>query len=307
MLLKRGKAVSLRAVSAAAALLCASGVALLSGSALAESDVVAAVQAQSSDPFSALVGKRRPRQAERASRGEVERYVLAGDDRAFLFEDRTSEARVKFLCTQEDPRIACLIDSDGPAPEIYVLTPTRGPRGDVIYKNRSGDSLLRIASYGGATVFWPGENIGLAASKSFGDDSSLTLPYAEFETATRRAQGATAILSALTGAPIVFDIGPAPDTEGQRSSVLADSVIVTAKAVKNVADDSTGARIIASRINKVAFIQAAAPSVLLNETVLEIRYTPELDLRGRPSSTLKLRDFWRRAFNSRENCTQLEN
>ena len=285
MLIKRRKSLSARAASAAASLLCAPVAILAIGSATAHaSDVVAAVQAQSSDPFSALVGKRRPRQAERAMRGEVERYVLAGDDRAFLFEDRTSEARVMFLCAQEDPRIACLIDSAGPAPEIYVLTPTRGPRGDVIYKNRKGDSLLRIASYGGATVFWPGESIGLAASKSFGDDSSLTLPFADFEAATRRAQGATAILSAITGAPIVFDIGPAPNAEGQRSSVLADSVIVTAKAVKNVADDPTGARIIASRIKKVDFIPADAPSVLLNETVLEIRYTPELDLGGRPSS-----------------------
>lgn len=252
--------------------------------AVAQEDPLTATVQSRPDPFSALVGKKRERRAERAARGKVERYVIASDDRAFLFEDQSSEARVKFLCAQADPRIGCTIDPQGPSPEIYVLVPTRGPRGDIIYKNAQGDALLRIASYGGATVFWPGEVEGLAASKSFGDDRSLTLPIVGYDAALRRAQGATAILSAATGAPIIFDIGAAPVGEGANAAVLADAVVVAAKAIKGVADDPTGARIIASRIKKAVFIADSAPGVLLNQTVLEIRYTPILDLKGRPSS-----------------------
>ncbi len=237
-----------------------------------------------SDPFSALVGKKRERRDERAARGKVERYVLASDDRAFLFEDQSSEARVKFLCAQADPRIACTIDPQGPSPEIYVLAPTRGPRGDIIYKNAQGDALLRIASYGGATVFWPGESAGLAASKSFGDDRALRLPFVSYETALRRAQGATAILSAATGAPIIFDVGAPPAVEGVNAAVLSDAVVVTAKAISGVADDPTGARIIAARIKKTVFIADTTPGIQLNESALEIRYAPILDIKGRPSS-----------------------
>ena len=268
------------------AIICAAviGICVIAGPPAAAQQRSAAMGLSQSDPFSALVGKRGERRKERAARGKVERYVLASDDRAFLFEDQSSEARVKFLCAQADPRIGCVIDPDGPSPEIYILEPTRGPRGDIIYKNAQGDALLRIASYGGATVFWPGESQGLAASKSFGDDQSLILPFAGYDAALRRAQGATAILSAATGAPIIFDIGAAPVSEGANAAVLADAVIVAAKAIKGVADDPTGARIIASRIKKAVFIADSMPGVLLNETVLEIRYAPLLDIKGRPSS-----------------------
>ena len=273
----------LKIAAVSGAFFCA-GFLLFTQPAYAQAQSPLALAQSQSDPFSALVGKRTKRTTERSARGKVERYVLAGDERAFLFEDRSSEARVRFLCAPADPRVGCVIDPQGPSPEIYVLTPTRGPRGDIIYKNSQGDALLRIASYGGATVFWPGENQGLAASKSFGDDPALVLEFEERETAIRRAQGAAAILSAVTGAPIIFDIGEAPDTEGANAAVLADAVVVTAKAVKIVADDPTGARIIASRIARATFIPDAQPGVELNETSLEIRYAPSQDIRGRPSS-----------------------
>ncbi len=239
--------------------------------------------AQSSNPFSALVGKRRERRPSRGGRITIERYVLASDDRAFLFEQRQNEARVKFLCSPSDQRIDCLLDEAGPAPEIYQLRQTRGPRGDLIYKNAQGDTLLRIASYGGATVFWPGEVQGLAASKSFGDDAALRLPPVERETALRRAQAATARISAITGAPIIFDLGVIP-SDTTNATVLADAVMRAAKGVRDVADDPTGARAIAGRIERVTFLLGDAPGVSLNEAILEIRYVPDQDIAGRPSS-----------------------
>ncbi len=243
------------------------------------------VVAQSSDPFSALVGKKRTRRQERSRGVTIERYVLASDDRALLFEDRSNEARVQFLCGAGDPRLDCTIDTDGPAAEIYRLNATRGPRGDIIYKDVEGHTLLRIASYGGATVFWPGEDRGLAASKSFGDDAALKLVDNNFGTAQRRAQAGTAIVSAATGAPIIFDIGQGGDGANKKNAtVLADAVVRAAKGIKDVAVDPTGARIIASRINKVMFLEDEAPNIFLNEGVLMIHYVPDRDVDGRPSS-----------------------
>lgn len=242
-----------------------------------------AVSAQSANPFSALVGEPRQRRERRRGRADIERYVLAADDRVFLFEDHTDEARVTFICGDSDPRLDCTLDPEGPAPEIYSLRPTRGPRGDVIYKNVEGETLLRIASYGGATVFWPGENRGFAASKSFGDDAPLQLPQADVATAARRAQAATAVISAITGAPIVFNIGAQP-VMGVDAPVLADAVMRAADGIKAVADDPTGARIVASRLKSVLFVESDAPGVTLTETALEIRYVPNSDIDGRPSS-----------------------
>ncbi len=240
--------------------------------------------AQSADnPFSALVGKRRERSTfEDQTPHGVERYVLTSDDRAFLFEERGRTARVRFLCPPGDARIDCRLDASGPSPEIYLLTATRGPRGDVIYKTDEGETLLRIAAYGGATVFWPGETQGIAASKSFGDDEPLMLAPQSYDTAQRRAQSASAQVSAIVGSAISFDVRAGQRAAG--AAVLADAVLTAAKGIAEVADDPIGARIIAERVRRVAFLPGAAPGVALNGSVLEILYVPKQDVRGRPSS-----------------------
>ncbi|WP_428407062.1 DUF4908 domain-containing protein [Hyphococcus sp.] len=239
---------------------------------------------QSDNPFSALVGKRSDRVSEYGPARAVERYVLASDDRIFLFEERGATARVRFLCSSQDPRLDCVLDSAGPAPEIHSLSATRGPRGDVIYKTDEGETLLRIAAYGGATVFWPGEDHGIAASKSFGDDHPLTLVFEDYETAARRAQGASAQLSAIIGSPIFFDVSAGRRTVGDNAAVLSDAVLTAAKGLAMVADDATGARVIAGRIRRVAFLPGAAPGVALDGSALEIIYVPNGDITGRPSS-----------------------
>lgn len=242
--------------------------------------------AQSTDnPFAALVGKRRDRQSEGREAQGVERYVLTTDNRAFLFEERGAGARVRFLCLPDDARIDCVLDATGPSPEIYQLDATRGPRGDVIYKNSEDETLLRIAAYGGATVFWPGETQGVAASKSFGDDRPLALIYQDYDAAIRRAQGASAQLSAITGTTLFFDVSAGRRAVGDNAAVLADAVLTAAKGLALVAKDETGARAVAARIKRVAFLPGAEPGVSLNGSVLEIIYVPTLDINGRPSSS----------------------
>ena len=241
--------------------------------------------AQGSDnPFSALVGKRRMRSSEYGPAGAVERYVLASDDRIFLFEERGATARVRFLCSPEDKRLDCILDAAGPSPEIHLLQATRGPRGDVIYKTDEGETLLRIAAYGGATVYWPGEGQGVAASKSFGDDQPLSLVFEDYDAALRRAQGASAHLSAIVGTPIFFDVSAGRRSIGDNAAALSDAVLTAAKGLALVAHDDTGARVIAERINRVAFLPGAVPGVSLNGSVLEILYVPNQDINGRPSS-----------------------
>lgn len=241
---------------------------------------------QSDNPFSALVGDRRERASDGVKAGAVERYVLTSDNRAFLFEERGTSARVRFLCSPEDMRIDCVLDASGPSPEIYQLSATRGPRGDVIYKTGEGDTLLRIAAYGGATVFWPGEDHGIAASKSFGDDNALTLARLDYDAAMRRAQGASAQVSAVAGSTIFFDVSAGRRAAGAHAAVLADAVLTAAKGIIRVADDPLGARAVAASIKRVAFLPGASPAVALNGSVLEIIYVPNLDVDGRPSSAM---------------------
>jgi len=235
------------------------------------------------DPFSALVGKRQSAAEREAASAAVERYLVATDDRVFLFQSDAREGRIKFLCGDGDIRIDCIIDDETPAEEIHQLMQVRASRGDVAWNDLHGETVLRVAAYGGVTVFWPGSARGLAASKSYSEDPSLVLPFATISTAQKRAQAATAIISARVGAPITFNIGvPQPDAAGG-ASVLADAVVRAASGVARVAEDPTGARVIAARIKRVEFA-AGQPGIGLRKGVLNVEYNPALDIEGRPSS-----------------------
>ena len=236
------------------------------------------------DPFAALVGKRKPAQERAAANASVDRYVIATDDRVFLFQSSAGEGRLKFLCGNGDRRISCVIDEINPAEEIHELSAARVSRGDVIWRNREGQALLRVAAYGGVTVFWPGDTRGHAASKSFGEDPPLVLDFASIGTARTRAQTATALISAKVGSPVVFDIGdPGPDSAGG-ATVLADAVARAADGVAAVAEDPTGARVIAARIRHIRFRPMASPALGFESHDLTVGYNPSADVAGRPSS-----------------------
>jgi hypothetical protein len=239
----------------------------------------------SADPFSALVGKRSAEAARLDDAAHVERFVVATDDRVFLFQAGEREGRLRFLCGAGDTRMDCVIDETTPAEEIHLITPTRAPRGDTVWRDKSGEALLRVSAYGGATVFWPGDPRGSAASKSFGEDPPLTLDFATLGVAAARASRATALISAQVGKPILFDVGDPGTDETGEASVLADAVARAAKGLGRVADDPTGARIIGARVRRVEFIVGRPPAVGLEDGVLAVRYDPAADAVGRPSSS----------------------
>ena len=253
---------------------------------------VGAAQAQSprpssfsADPFSALVGKRSAEAARLDDAAQVERFVIATDDRVFLFQGGERDGRLRFLCGAGDTRMDCVIDETTPAEEIHLVTPTRAPRGDTVWRDKSGEALLRVSPYGGATVFWPGDPRGHAASKSFGEDPPLRLHFATLGVAEARAKRATALISAQVGKPILFDVGDPGTDETGEASVLADAVARAAKGLGRVAGDPTGARIIGARVRRVEFIVGRPPAVGLGEGVLTVRYDPAADAAGRPSSS----------------------
>jgi hypothetical protein len=247
------------------------------------------------DPFSALVGGK---SAGANSRRGVQRFAIASDGRMFLVEGKVGRARLKYLCAEGDTRLDCALDPEAYAEEIFPATGARGPRGDIIYKSENGDVLLRIMSYGGATVFWPGKVNGEAASKSYGDDSVLDLPHATLGDATRRASLASAKLAQLIGRPIEFGTGPAftaatqvsmasaPATGSPDASVLADAIVRVAAGMAAVALDQTGAKVLGQRIDRVAFVEAPGrtPGLSLKGKTLTVAYDPAADVAGRPSS-----------------------
>ena len=66
-----------------------------------------------------------------------------------------------FILDQSAPRPLLKFDD---SPEVWVLTASRGPRGDMIYTSDLGRPLLRTTRMGGVTVFTQERPDGSAAA-----------------------------------------------------------------------------------------------------------------------------------------------
>ncbi len=234
------------------------------------------------NPFGALVdGKRNPR--NRFQRGQVTRYVIPDEDRAFLFQDMGDEGLLRFQCAEDDFRFECRIAPSGLASEIFRVQPIRAPRGDIVYKTAGGETLLRIASYGGATVWWPGLDTGEVVARSITTVSAIEpapLTRAELED---RATRAMTLLRTMTGHSLKFEVIE-PPTDARQLAVLGEAIALTAKGIAMVADDPIGARVVANRLDIVTLAQGSTADVRLDGRSLQIWYNPRIGVSGRVPS-----------------------
>ncbi|WP_158918170.1 DUF4908 domain-containing protein [Caulobacter sp. S45] len=167
--------------------------------------------------------------------------------------------------------------------EIWALTATPGPRGDVIYKNDMGQPVLRATRLGGLTLFtadYPGGTAaaaaGLAAAPRpppiLGPEALLRVLLQAGARATRAAQHL-----------VYFDAGDAnvsPSTE----SVFADCFGLAADAIVQVSGQGRAGQMVVGRLVKVRFIQGPAPNAMVIGSTVQIVVAPQMGLAGRPSS-----------------------
>lgn len=247
---------------------------------------------RNTDPFSALTGKRSRSAADIADAATVQRFVTATNERVFLLEVAGDQARIKFMCGPHHKGVDCAIDDEFPAEEIYRLSATPAARGDTIYKDETGRTVLRVTAYGGPTVFWPGEKSGVAASKSFGNDAALELLPLTIEAAEARAAKATALVSASLGTPVIFDIAGGVIDERLGAAVLGDAVARTAKGIEEAKarlanrDEKQDRKEAGNAfvVRSVRFEPADAPAVRFEGGKLTIDYAAGRGVNGRPSS-----------------------
>ena len=220
------------------------------------------------EPFNlrdALFGKHaQDRSGEFAVPGVARYEVDPGE--AFTFDRLTGgEALLKF-------------DND---PEIWVLTSTAGPRGDVIYKNDTGAPVVRATRLGGLTLFTPNRPDGMAAaflgqapppraSHVIGPEGLQLIAIQASERASRAAQHL-----------VEFD---APDVNPASEMVFADAFFVTAQAFVHVSQRGRSGLQTLSRVVDVRFLSGPGPSALVRGPMVEITVAPQLGVAGRPSS-----------------------
>jgi hypothetical protein len=173
----------------------------------------------------------------------------------------------------------------GDSSEIWLLTPQPAPRGDTIYKNDAGETMLRVTRLGGLTLFTDTHPSGSAAAL-VGDAPRLR-PMAVLSSAAllQRLAQASARASHAVQRLVVFE---AQDVTPQSAALVADAASVTAEAVIGIARRAEGKRAL-SRLAKVLLTSGRKAQVALINGVLEVVVAPKPgtplgDIAGRPSS-----------------------
>lgn len=191
------------------------------------------------------------------------------------------ESGQAFTFDRIDRREALLkFDND---PEIWALTPTAGPRGDLIYKNDVGQPVLRTTRLGGLTVFTPGRPEGVAVA--FVGQAAAPRPQVVLGPAgfIQLATQASARASRAAQHLVEFD---APDVTAVTEGVYADAIIITAEAFVHVSQRGPDVQKMVSRFSMVRFISGRGPAATIHGPLVQITVAPQLGIAGRPSSEL---------------------
>lgn len=166
-------------------------------------------------------------------------------------------------------------DSD----EVWVLQPKAVGRGDTVYTNDAGDTVLRATRQGGLIMYTEDRPQGVAVSFRGGAapiPPDVSMSAQQF---VRLMQSAALRLNRALrhDATIKFD---ATNLSGPLIGEAANLVMASIEEVAADAPRSPGL----SRLARVALKEGPAPSVSFDQGVLTITVTPSLGVAGRPSS-----------------------
>ncbi len=208
-----------------------------------------------------LFGDKRGESQRQAPPPPVARYV--------------SDAGEGFILDRSNERTLLRFEN---SPEIWVLQPQIGPRGDVIYKNDIGQVLLRATRVGGLTLF-TGKRPGGASASLAGASAPIRLKAIGPVDLYRILVAASVRASRVSNHRISFDAEATPAS----STLIADAAILSVMALERLAQRPDGAALMA-RIQRVVIVEGARPAVALRAGTLLIAVAPPLGVAGRPSS-----------------------
>jgi len=190
---------------------------------------------------------------------KVAKFLIDGGG-AFVLDRSHNPALLKF--------------EDGP--EVWVVVPSRGPRGDILFKDDVGDILLRATKLGGMTAFTSRRPSGSAATLA-GATSPLRLaplgPAALYQRMVFASGRCTHASHHLVG----FE---APDADPKSAALIADTAWLAMDAIVSLAGRSKGS----IHVSKVILVSGAKPAVWVQHAVLVISVAPNQGLSGHPSS-----------------------
>lgn len=213
----------------------------------------------------------------------IERLLSRGDAVASPAGARHGPAHYRtdegggFVIDHASDRVLLKFDN---SPEVWALTGARGPRGDLIYFDDAGRTLLRTNQMGGVTVFTDRRPGGSAATVETDTAATLQITSVSAAALYQRLVQVSARAGSAAGHAIAFE---APDADPLSDGVIADAIGVAGEAIVTLAGGREGRRML-THIDKVQIDHGAESGVLSRAGVLKITIAPALGFAGRPSS-----------------------
>ncbi|HEY2179053.1 MAG TPA: DUF4908 domain-containing protein [Caulobacteraceae bacterium] len=163
--------------------------------------------------------------------------------------------------------------------EIWAVQSSRGPRGDILFKDDVGDTLLRATKLGGMTVFTERRPEGSAAALVGASTPLKIIPMGAAGLYQRLVLASLHCTHAAHHL-VSFEV---PDADAHSAPVIGDAISLAAEAIITLAGRPSG-RAATARVDKVVVTTGARPAALFQRGALVIVVVPAQGLAGHPSS-----------------------
>lgn len=162
--------------------------------------------------------------------------------------------------------------------EVWALQPQQAPRGDTIYKNDLGETVLRAPRLGGLTIFTAHRPDGEAAAL-VGIGEPLKLAIMGPRVLEDRLMQASIRASRAVRRVVVFAAEATPTS----APLIADAAMVTSEALVRLTKRADGRRML-DKVQRVELVEGRRASAQLSDGVLQVTVVPPQGVAGRPSS-----------------------
>jgi len=169
------------------------------------------------------------------------------------------------------------------SPEVWVLTASHGPRGDVLYKNDVGDVLLRATKLGGMTVYTPRWPEGAAASV-VSESSPIRLAPAIGALALAHEMADDSGRCLRWTRHIVYFEFAAPTADTKALPLISDAGATALEAMIKLSGRPGGKAFLA-RIGRIVIAAGGKIDISLERGTLRVTVVSAQGYVGRPSSS----------------------
>lgn len=188
---------------------------------------------------------------------------------------------VKFTLNSADGNFLLRFEGN---PEVFVLYTGYASLGGRVLKYDSGETAMRVAGWGGMTLYTDRDSGGLPAVRT-GDSAAPALPDVSQRAMEKAASDEAQHLAYTRGLRLNFfaDWHALEDSDRLRA-LCFDALENTARGIERFTAAAAGRQMMLRGVNRVMIASGTKPMISLNNKLLTATFNPSRGYAGRASS-----------------------